>query len=53
MIINNYIINIFNDEKMILADSAKSFSVIVNYIKVINNDFYNEINSVLCILIFI
>ena len=53
MIINNHIINISDNEKMILADSTKSFSIIINYIKVVNDNFYNKIDSVLCILIFI
>jgi len=53
IIIDNHIINISDNKKIILADSAKSFLIIINYIKVINNDFYNEIDSVFCILIFI
>ena len=51
MIINNHIINISDDEKMILADNIKLFSIITNYIKAVDDDFYNEINSVLCISI--
>ena len=50
MIADNHIINIFDDEKIILADNTKSFLIITNYIKAIDDDFYNEIDSVLCIL---
>ena len=38
---------------MILADNTKSFLIIINYIKIVNDDFYNEIDSVFCVLIFI
>ena len=51
MITNNHIINISDDEKMILADNTKSFLIITDYIKIINDDFYNEIDSILCISI--
>ena len=53
MIADNHIINIFDDEKMILADNIKSFSTIIDYIKVVDDNFYNEVDSVLCISIFI
>jgi hypothetical protein len=42
MIIDNHIINISDNEKMILADSIKSFLIIIDYIKAVNDDFYNE-----------
>ena len=51
IIIDNHIINISDDEKMILADNAKSFLIIIDYIKAVDNNFYNEVDSVLCILI--
>ena len=53
MIADNYIINISDDEKMILANSTKLFSTIANYIKAVDDDFYNKVDSVLCILIFV
>ena len=53
IIINNHIINIFDDEKIIFINNAKLFLIIANYIEAVNNDFYNEINSIFCILIFI
>ena len=49
MIANNHIINIFDDEEIILINNTKLFSIIANYIKAINDDFYNEINLVLYI----
>ena len=53
IIADNHIINISDDEKMILADNVKSFSIIADYIKAVDDDFYNEIDSVFCISIFI
>ena len=53
MIINNYIINISDNKKIIFVDSAKSFSIIINYIKAVDDDFYNEVDLVLCVLTFI
>ena len=49
IITDNHIINISDNEKMILADSAKSFLIIINYIKAVNNNFYNKVDSVLCV----
>ena len=51
IITDNHIINISDNEKMILADSAKSFPTIIDYIKAVDDDFYNEVDSVFCILI--
>ena len=51
VIADNHIINISDDEKMTLADSAKSFSTITDYIEAVDDDFYNEVDSVFCILI--
>ncbi len=48
VIADNHIINISDDEKMTLADSAKSFSTIADYIEAVDDDFYNEVDSVLC-----
>ena len=48
VITDNHIINISDDEKMTLADSAKSFSTIADYIEAVDDDFYNEVDSVLC-----
>ena len=48
VIADNHIINIPDDEKMTLADSAKSFSTIADYIEAVDDDFYNEVDSVLC-----
>ena len=50
VIADNHIINIFDDEKIILADSAKSFSIIIDYIEAVDDDFYNKVNLVLCVL---
>ncbi len=51
IITDNHIINISDNKKIILADSIKSFLIIINYIKVVDDDFYNKVDSVLCILI--
>ncbi len=51
MITDNHIINISDDEKIILADNAKSFLIITDYIKAVDDDFYNKVDSVFCILI--
>ena len=48
MIADNHIINISDDEKVTFADSAKSFSTIADYIEAVDDDFYNEVDSVLC-----
>ena len=53
IIADNHIINISDDKKMTLADNTKSISTITNYIKAVDDDFYNEIDSVFCISIFI
>ena len=53
VIADNHIINISDDEKMTLADSAKSFSTIADYIEAVNDDFYNEVDSVLCMSTFV
>ena len=53
VIADNHIINISDDEKMTLADSTKSFPTIADYIEAVDDDFYNEVDSVLCMSIFV
>ena len=53
MITNNHIINISDNKKIIFADNIKSFSTITDYIKAVNDDFYNKVNLIFCILIFV
>ncbi len=48
VIADNHIINIPDDEEVTLADSAKSFPTIADYIEAVDDDFYNEVDSVLC-----
>ena len=50
VISDNHIINISDNEKMTLANSAKLFSTIADYIKAVDDDFYNKADSVVCIL---
>jgi len=50
VISSDHIIDILNDEKMKSAKNTASFSTIVDYTEAVDDNFYNEVDSVLFML---
>ncbi len=51
MITSNHITSVLDDEKIELVDSNESFSAVTDYTKIVDDNFYHEIDSVLVMLI--
>ena len=50
VISSDHIIDVFDDEKMKSAKSTASFSTITDYTEAVDNNFYNEVDSVFFML---
>ncbi len=49
VITSSHITSVLDNEKIELADNMESFSAVADYTEAVDDNFYNEVDSMLCV----